>query len=102
MKPSSKVEFGDFQTPPILDREVCELLHHLGECPEIILEPTAGRGCFLVAAATSFPDATLRGWGINSEYVAEANRALNAVGLRCDMPVRARACSRAPSRRGDW
>lgn len=76
MKAASQVEFGDFQTPIVLAREVCALLQRLGENPDAVVEPTAGRGAFLLAAAEHFPKATLRGWEINPEYVAEANTAL--------------------------
>lgn len=76
MKAASQVEFGDFQTPIPLAREVCELICRLGENPNVVVEPTAGRGAFLVAAAENFPNATLRGWEINPDYVAEATAAL--------------------------
>ena len=80
MKPSNKIEFGDFQTPQNLAREVCDLLLRLGERPGMIVEPTAGRGAFLTAAAHAFPLATLRGWEINPDYVTEAKRELTACG----------------------
>jgi len=76
MKTSNKIEFGDFQTPLALAHEVCELIRRLGENPNVVLEPTAGRGAFLVAAADKFPSATLRGWEINGDYVADATVAL--------------------------
>ena len=76
MKAASQVEFGDFQTPLVLAREVCELIRRLGENPDVVVEPTAGRGAFLTAAAEQFPNATLRGWEINPDYVAEAAAAL--------------------------
>ena len=81
MKASSKVEFGDFQTPIALAHEVCELIRRLGENPDAVLEPTAGRGAFLAAAAEKFPDATLRGWEINSDYVTDAAMALRAANV---------------------
>ena len=81
MKASSKVEFGDFQTPIALAHEVCELIRRLGENPDVVLEPTAGRGAFLTAAAEKFPDATLRGWEINSDYVTAATVALRAANV---------------------
>ena len=76
MKAVSQVEFGDFQTPLPLAREVCALIHRLGENPDVVVEPTAGRGAFLTAAAEQFPKATLRGWEINPDYVTEAAAAL--------------------------
>jgi hypothetical protein len=76
MNAARKVEFGDFQTPDILAKEVCGLLARLGETPEVVIEPTAGRGAFLVAAAAAFPSAILRGFEINPNYVEEARERL--------------------------
>ena len=81
MKASSKIEFGDFQTPSALANEVCALIQRLGENPDVVVEPTAGRGAFLVAAADKFPSATLRGWEINSDYVTDATVALRAANV---------------------
>lgn len=67
-----KVEFGDFQTPDALAQEVCALLTRLGVNPKEIIEPTAGCGAFLVAAAEAFPAARLRGFEINPDYVTVA------------------------------
>ena len=79
MKTSNKIEFGDFQTPSVLAREVCEFLSRLGVAPDTVLEPTAGRGAFLVAAAAAFPKRTaLQGLEINPEYVRAAQTALAA------------------------
>lgn len=79
MKVHGKVEFGDFQTPDGLAAEVCALLLRLGETPELVIEPTAGRGAFLVAAAQAFPEASLKGFEINPEYVADAQDRLARV-----------------------
>ena len=81
MKSVSKVEFGDFQTPHDLAREVCALVCKLGEEPAVILEPTAGRGAFMLAAAEAFPKARIMGWEINGEYVTDALAALNVAGV---------------------
>ncbi len=90
MKSATRAEFGDFQTPLGLARDVCGLLARLGEVPEVIVEPTAGRGTFLVAAAEAFPKARLRGWDINGDYVREAAAALssNGASARSDVGVR--------------
>ena len=81
MKASNKVEFGDFQTPILLAHEVCELIRRLGENPDVVVEPTAGRGAFLVAAAEKFPSAKLRGWEINREYVTDSMVALDSANV---------------------
>ena len=50
-------EFGDFQTPLTLARDVCALLVRSGIRPKSILEPTCGRGSFLVASLEHFSSA---------------------------------------------
>ena len=76
MKTRAKIEFGDFQTPLVLAREVCSLLGRQGLCPDAVLEPTCGLGAFLVAAGEVFPRARLLGWDINPDYVKQAGVAL--------------------------
>jgi hypothetical protein len=70
-------EFGDFQTPPHLCRQVCDLLAANGLDPAQVLEPTCGRGGFLKAAADAFPQAALTGLEINSSHLEEARAALS-------------------------
>src|SRR5207249_9257440 len=66
----AKVEFGDFQTPPHLARDVCELLLRRGVRPSSILEPNCGSGSFVLACLESFPSAqTVIGVDISSSYV---------------------------------
>ena len=72
-KSKKKAEFGDFQTPIELARKVCSLLSQHGLEPVSILEPTCGRGNFIVAALESF--ASIRnivGIDIDSEHVKVA------------------------------
>jgi methylase of polypeptide subunit release factors len=76
MKSANKIEFGDFQTPRILVDEVCRLIRRLGETADVVLEPTVGQGSFLCAAAETFPQAALRGYDINPDYVQQATCAL--------------------------
>src|SRR6266496_6494531 len=40
-------EHGDFQTPLSLARSVCQRLFGLGYRPEILIEPTCGKGNFV-------------------------------------------------------
>src|SRR5579862_6254167 len=70
-KKTAKItEFGDFQTPEVLALAATRLLHSLGIRPRCVLEPTCGRGAFLGAAATTFPDAErLIGVEINSHHL---------------------------------
>ena len=66
-------QYGDFQTPLALAAQVCARLRLMGIKPSAILEPTCGRGAFLLAAAEAFPDVKdILGVDINAQYVAEA------------------------------
>jgi hypothetical protein len=80
MKAGAKIEFGDFQTPLELARQVATLLVHNGVHADTILEPTCGVGAFLVAASEAFPKARLLGWDINADYVARTRSALLKAG----------------------
>jgi len=80
MKTNAKIEFGDFQTPLALAKEVCSLLVQQRVKVNAVLEPTCGVGAFLVAAAEVFPKARLLGCDINSEYVTQTKAALADAG----------------------
>ncbi len=89
MKQNAKIEFGDFQTPLALAREVCSLLVQKGVGADAVLEPTCGVGAFLSAAGEAFPKALLFGWDINSDYVEQTKSALkqSGVGKRASVGV---------------
>lgn len=77
LKTKSIREFGDFQTPPSLARLAMQSLAQTGLQPRSIVEPTCGRGGFVHAVATHFPDAeTIVGIEINPKYLDEAKVAL--------------------------
>lgn len=77
-KSKEKEEFGDFQTPIELAREVCALLSHRGFQPRSMLEPTCGRGSFLRAALERFPTLTAAiGIEISEYYVDIARQLLS-------------------------
>lgn len=80
MKVNAKIEFGDFQTPVDLAREVCALLARHMVTADLVVEPTCGVGAFLVAAAKVFPKARLYGWDINHSYVEQTRSALADAG----------------------
>lgn len=83
-----KIEFGDFQTPPELCRQICALLSDRGLRPRSVLEPNCGRGNFLAAALESFPSVqTVLGVEINPEYVSEATLRLAASNGRVETAV---------------
>lgn len=77
MKTRQKTEFGDFQTPSILAKEVCLLLAGQGFYPQHIVEPTCGEGNFLSQAATVFSKARLHGFEINAEKLVTARQRLS-------------------------
>jgi hypothetical protein len=73
-------EFGDFQTPPALAREVCAMLSRQGHKPTAILEPTCGCGTFLAAALETFPDARQAlGLDISPSHLASARENIRTV-----------------------
>ena len=80
MKTPNKIEFGDFQTPLPLAREICALLKREGVETQNVLEPTCGLGAFLVAAAEAFPAARLTGLEINAGYLEAARESLERAG----------------------
>jgi SAM-dependent methyltransferase len=82
-------EFGDFQTPPQLAREVCSMLAEKGVAPCSVLEPTCGKGNFLAAALQAFPGIKKAvGIDINPEHIARAQTAVQAVSGNCDAEIR--------------
>ncbi len=69
----NKTEFGDFQTPSELAHQIAVFLRDSGQIPDVIVEPTCGRGSFVSAAMATFPRAkTIYGFDINPEYIHES------------------------------
>ena len=78
MKTRQETEFGDFQTPPELAGRVCQVVASRGFHPAAIVEPTCGRGSFLLAALRQFPEARVAlGVEINGAYLEEARQNLS-------------------------
>ncbi len=76
-KDQSKTIFGDFQTPLSFADVVCRLLAERGVNPESIVEPTCGRGAFLIASLHAFPYAKhISGFDISESYVSELKNTL--------------------------
>lgn len=70
-----RVEYGDFQTPLGLARDVCAWLARgplAGRPPASVLEPTCGDGAFLAAAAQQWPAAGRIGLDIDRAHLARA------------------------------
>ncbi len=79
-------QYGDFQTPPELAESATLALRGLGIRPQTILEPTCGRGAFLLAALRVFPDARQYiGVDINEEYLAELRENIAGSDRRADI-----------------
>lgn len=78
---SLRVERGDFQTPPALAHAVMARLARTAPAPRTVLEPTCGKGAFLLAAAERFPEARLVGFDIEPAYVEEARAAVPAATI---------------------
>ena len=76
-KSKSKAEFGDFQTPIELARDVCSILLRQGIRPVSILEPTCGKGSFITAAIELFPSVrNIIGVDINNDYIRAARSSI--------------------------
>lgn len=71
-----QIEFGDWQTPLFLTNKIIELLDKKGICPKTIIEPTCGKGNFLISCRKVWPDAKLIGFEINNEYIEHAKSIL--------------------------
>jgi tRNA1(Val) A37 N6-methylase TrmN6 len=78
VKSIEKWQFGDFQTPDDLAREVVQTLrvnHQIS--PEFIIEPSCGKGAFLRATLGIFENSKIIGLDINKEYVKEAKLSIS-------------------------
>ena len=74
MKARNIAEFGDFQTPADLAAKACARLMHI--TPRSIVEPTCGKGSFVLAAAATFRRAeSVLGFDINPEHLRAAKEA---------------------------
>lgn len=79
---AKKIEYGDFQTPRELAREVCGLLKKNGASPNGIVEPTCGTGTFFVEALMTFREAkTGYASDIDEEYVDVLRNRLSRGGI---------------------
>ena len=76
-KTINKWQFGDFQTPFVLARKVVNVLkqnHNIN--PDVVIEPTCGKGAFVHATCEGFKCSKILGFEINPDYVEEANLSL--------------------------
>jgi len=77
-KSLKKWQFGDFQTPDILAQKATQILvknHRIS--PDIIIEPTCGKGAFIRASLGEFKNSRVMGFDINEEYIKEARDSIS-------------------------
>lgn len=75
-----KRQFGDFQTPIDLARKVVTVLKRNHDMsPNVIIEPTCGKGTFVRASYEGFENANILGFEINPSYVNDAKRSLEDI-----------------------
>lgn len=66
----SKIEYGDFQTNLPLAKQIVKKLKIAGVAPKVIIEPTCGKGNFIVASLDSFDNInSIIGIEIQEKYV---------------------------------
>jgi len=87
MVAKSKIEYGDFQTPPNLAAAVVTFLRDSGISPSIVVEPTCGIGSFALAAEKGFHAVRqVIAFDINPDYVVAVRKMLrNTDGVRCQV-----------------
>lgn len=78
MLTNKRKEFGDWQTSLELATLVCEKLAADGVRPQVVVEPTCGRGNFIVAALKVFGNSIRRIYGIEirKQYIEELEQRL--------------------------
>ncbi len=82
-KSKTKWEFGDFQTPATLAKQAITVLADLDVSPRTVIEPTCGKGSFLLAAAQAFTSAQrLLGVDLNLEYISELQASVSRLGVQ--------------------
>ncbi|MDR3291110.1 MAG: SAM-dependent methyltransferase [Methanobrevibacter sp.] len=75
-------EFGDYQTPVYFTNLVCNYLKkELNISPNNIIEPTCGKGNFLVSCLNYFPNSKIYGIEINECYLNEIREKINSKNL---------------------
>ncbi|MCC6555706.1 MAG: SAM-dependent methyltransferase [Polyangiaceae bacterium] len=82
MNSATRIEYGDWQTPlDLANSALARVVDGLESPARTVLEPTCGKGTFLVAAARHLPHAKLYGYEINREYVEVATSTVGGPGL---------------------
>jgi hypothetical protein len=77
-KSLNKWQFGDFQTPDDLAQQVIAVLKsNHGINPDVVIEPSCGKGAFIRSALNGFRKAKVLGLDINSDYTKEARSSIS-------------------------
>lgn len=68
----SREEYGDWQTNYPLALAICQMLKDNGVSPQVVIEPTCGKGNFILAALETFDEIEeVYGIEINDNYLKE-------------------------------
>lgn len=74
-----KDEYGDWQTNYPLALAICQQLKQKGVNPQVIIEPTCGKGNFILAALETFEEIEdIYGIEINSDYLNDLSKKLKS------------------------
>lgn len=79
-----KIEYGDFQTPRDLARQVCILLKNQNCTAKSAIEPTCGVGSFFLEALNAFPSIKIgHAFDIDNKYVEILRKKLSKEKTSC-------------------
>ncbi|WP_013324256.1 N-6 DNA methylase [Gloeothece verrucosa] len=83
MKNKSTLELGDFQTPQALALQVTKVVQQIGLIPQSIIEPTCGKGAFILAAIQIFNNLKkIIGVEINPNYLKQISLNENSKNIQ--------------------
>ncbi|MFA6187213.1 MAG: SAM-dependent methyltransferase [Phycisphaerae bacterium] len=85
---NNKIEFGDWQTPPELTGKICQLLFEQNIFPASVIEPTCGRGSFILSALETFPSVKYcLGIDISGQYLADTTEKISPFTSKVDTKI---------------
>ena len=83
-----KEEFGDWQTSYELAHAVCNLIKEHGFNPDVVVEPTCGKGAFILAALDVFESIkVIYGVELYQPYIDELKKNLLEICLNNNKPM---------------
>ena len=86
MLDNKKIELGDFQTNINFCDLICKYLKNKGINPEILIEPTCGKGNFILSAIKYFPNIKeIYAIEINENYLQNLNDIKNKLNLNVNI-----------------